>query len=164
MGQGLPEERGNGGFSLPTFIRPGDQPEVLCFLLEFLFADLLGLYQMKYACGGKHRASNSATLNFRLRGVWMHAALSPPEMQKGHGLHWMHWGPGLVWDLLPKPGGSLGADPGLAKDQEKSHLKTVTGCKIRTRQGQHHKAGERIRFYYSEKHLTKEEISSPPKP
>lgn len=31
-----------------TFVRPGDQPVVLRFLLEFLFADLLGLDQVKY--------------------------------------------------------------------------------------------------------------------
>ena len=130
--QGLFGARSAGGvakwdFSLPTFVRPGDQPEVLRFLLEFLFADRLGLYQMKYPCRGKRRASDSATLNLRLSLVWMHTSLSPPEMQKGDCLHWMPRGPGSVQDLLPpKPGGGLGVNPGLAKDQEKSHLKTVT--------------------------------------
>lgn len=41
------------------------------------------------------------------------------------GLHNVPRGPGLVWDLLPKHGGSLGLNPGLAKDQEKSHLETA---------------------------------------
>lgn len=42
------------------------------------------------------------------------------------GLHKVPRGPGLVWDLLLKPGGSLGLNPGLAKDQEKSNLETAT--------------------------------------
>lgn len=65
-------------------------------------------------------------LKLRLRQVWMHVLLSSPEMWNGHRLHGMPRGPGLVRDLLPKPGGSLGLDPGLAKDQEKSHLETAT--------------------------------------
>lgn len=71
FGTGSARGAGKRDFSLPTFVRPGDQPEVLRFLLEFLFADLLGLYQMKYPCRGKHRASDSATLSLRLRQVWM---------------------------------------------------------------------------------------------
>lgn len=58
-------------FSLPTFICPGDQPKVLCFLLEFLFADLLGLDQMEYSCRGEHRASDPAMPNSRLTQVWI---------------------------------------------------------------------------------------------
>lgn len=46
------------GFFFSTFVRPGDQPEVLCFLLEFLLADLLGLDQVKYPCRGKCEASD----------------------------------------------------------------------------------------------------------
>lgn len=52
-------------FSLPTFVCPSDQPEVLCFLLEFLLADLLGLDQMEYSCRGGYRASGSAMPNSR---------------------------------------------------------------------------------------------------
>lgn len=107
---------GKWDFPLPTFVCPGDQPEVLCFLLEFLFADLLGLYQMKYPCREKQRASDSAMLNLRLRWICTHTSLSLPEMQKGRRLHRTPRG----------PGGSLGANPGLAKDQEKSHLKPAT--------------------------------------
>lgn len=49
-----PSRRGRGTKGLFTFICPGDQPEVLCFLLEFLLADLLGLDQVKYPCREKH--------------------------------------------------------------------------------------------------------------
>lgn len=52
-------------FSLPTFVCPSDQPEVLCFLLEFLLADLLGLDQMEYSCRGGYRAAGSAMPNSR---------------------------------------------------------------------------------------------------
>lgn len=45
-------------FFFSTFVRPGDQPEVLCVLLEFLLADLLGLDQVKYPCREKHRVSD----------------------------------------------------------------------------------------------------------
>lgn len=70
-----PGRRGDGGGSFSTFVRPGDQPEVLRFLLEFLFADLLGLDQVKYPCRGKHGASDSEDQ----LGSMMRCSSHPPE-------------------------------------------------------------------------------------
>lgn len=55
-GSGSAGGAGKLDFSVPTFVRPGDQPEVPRLLLEFQFADLLGLDQMEYSCRGKHKA------------------------------------------------------------------------------------------------------------
>lgn len=94
-----------GDFSLPTFVCPSDEPEVLCLLLEFLFADLLGLDQMEYSCRKGHRASDSAMPNSRLTQVWIICpllTLSVPESWFGAGPAARAW-----WEL--------GMNPGLAK-------------------------------------------------
>lgn len=91
-----------GDFSLPTFVCPGDQPEVLCFLLEFLLADLLGLDQMEYSCRGGHRASDAAVPSSRLTQGWVLCpllALPAPGPWLGAGPAARAW-----WELAMEPG------------------------------------------------------------
>lgn len=87
-------------FSLPTFVCPSDQPEVLCLLLEFLLADLLGLDQMEYSCrGGYIRFCNA---QFQVWILCPLLTLSAPGSWFGAGPAARAW-----WEL--------GMNPGLAK-------------------------------------------------